>query len=125
MRLDRISQAPWLHLFVRPSNCHGAHLGESTMGRAEQHLLLSPPDEWIVAWSEGNGPSHGLVQTEIRAKDEAMPTRKVILTAQHESSIDARRGAKLEALRKMAETGFTDLDQGRHCDLQDDELKDF
>ncbi len=80
-----------------------------------------------------------------------MPTRNVVLTAHHESLIEAlvntgryqnasevlreglrlvevreaRDTAKLEALRQMAETGFADLDQGRHHDLQDDELEDF
>jgi antitoxin ParD1/3/4 len=80
-----------------------------------------------------------------------VPTRNVVLTAHHESLIEAlvstgryqnasevlREGlrlvearevhdaAKLKALQALAETGFTDLDQGRHHDLQDDELEDF
>jgi len=80
-----------------------------------------------------------------------MPTRNVVLTAHHESLIEAlvntgryqnasevlREGlrlveareahdaAKLKALKVMAEAGFADLDQGRHRDLQDDELEDF
>ncbi len=86
-----------------------------------------------------------------RAKDDAMPTRNVVLTAHHERLIaalvntgryqnasevlreglrmvearEARDAAKLEALRQMADTGFADLDQGRHRDLHDDELEDF
>ena len=80
-----------------------------------------------------------------------MPTRNVVLTAHHESLIEAlvntgryqnasevlREGlrlveareaheaAKLKALQAMAETGFTDLDQGRYRDVHDNELEDF
>ena len=78
-----------------------------------------------------------------------MPTRNVVLTAHHESVIEAldssgryqnasevlreglrlieereaREAAKLEALQAAAHLGFTDLDQGRYRDLQDDELE--
>ena len=80
-----------------------------------------------------------------------MPTRNVVLTAHHESLIEAlvgtgryqnasevlreglrlieereaREAAKLKALQEMAHVGFSDLDQGRYRDLQDDELEDF
>ena len=80
-----------------------------------------------------------------------MPTRNVVLTAHHESLIaalvntgryqnasevlreglrlvearEATDAAKLKALQATAATGFADLDQGRHHDLQDDELEDF
>ena len=80
-----------------------------------------------------------------------MPTRNVVLTAHHESIIEAlvssgryqnasevlreglrlieareaREAAKLEAMRSAAQLGFADLDEGRYRDLQDDELEDF
>jgi len=80
-----------------------------------------------------------------------MPTRNVVLTAHHESVIDAlvtsgryqnasevlreglrlieqreaREAAKLQALRAAAGVGFADLEQGRFRDLQDDTLADF
>jgi antitoxin ParD1/3/4 len=80
-----------------------------------------------------------------------MPTRNVVLTAHHESVIEAlvssgryqnasevlreglrlieeretREAAKLEALRAAAQLGFADLDQDRYRDLQDDELEGF
>jgi antitoxin ParD1/3/4 len=77
-----------------------------------------------------------------------MPTRNVVLTAHHESLIEAlvstgryqnasevlREGlrlveaqdaARLEALRAMAEAGFADLDQGKYRALGDDELEEF
>jgi len=80
-----------------------------------------------------------------------MPTRNVVLTAHHESIIEAlvstgryqnasevvreglrlieqreaREAAKLKVLQKAALTGFVDLDQGRYRDLPDDELEDF
>jgi len=80
-----------------------------------------------------------------------MPTRNVVLTAHHENLIEALVGtgryqnasevlreglrlieereaceaAKLKALQEMAYVGFSDLDQGRYRDLQDDELEDF
>ena len=79
-----------------------------------------------------------------------MPTRNVVLTAHHESLIEAlvstgryqnagevlreglrlieqreaREAAKLLALQQAAQVGFADLDQGRYRDLQDDELED-
>jgi antitoxin ParD1/3/4 len=88
---------------------------------------------------------------EHTTKDEAMPTRNVVLTAHHESVIaalvntgryqnasevlreglrlvearEARDAAKLKALQGLAATGFADLDEGRHRDLQDAELEDF
>jgi len=80
-----------------------------------------------------------------------MPTRNVVLTAHHESLIEAlvstgryqnasevlREGlrlveareaqdaARLEALPAMVEAGFADLDQRRYRDLRDDELEEF
>ncbi|MEJ1977961.1 MAG: type II toxin-antitoxin system ParD family antitoxin [Acetobacteraceae bacterium] len=80
-----------------------------------------------------------------------MPTRNVVLTAHHETVIEAlvgsgryqnasevlreglrlveereaREAAKLKALQEAASLGFADLDQGRHRELQDDELDDF
>lgn len=78
-----------------------------------------------------------------------MPTRNVVLTAHHESVIEAlvgsgryqnasevlreglrlieereaRQAAKLKALQGAAQVGFTDLDQGRYRDLQDEDLE--
>jgi antitoxin ParD1/3/4 len=78
-----------------------------------------------------------------------MPTRNVVLTTHHESVIEtlvqsgryqnasevlreglrlveereAREAAKLEALKDAARVGFSDLDQGRYRDFQDDELE--
>ena len=83
------------------------------------------------------------------AEDEIMPTRNVVLTAHHESVIEAlvgsgryqnasevlreglrliekreaREAAKLQALQEAAQVGFADLDQGRYRDLQDHELE--
>src|ERR1035437_3268489 len=80
-----------------------------------------------------------------------MPTRNVVLTAHHESVIEAlvssgryqnasevlreglrlieereaREAARLEALRAAAQRGFADLDQDRYHDLRDDELEGF
>ena len=80
-----------------------------------------------------------------------MPTRNVVLTAHHESLIEAlvtsgryqnasevlheglrlvearetHDAAKLKAPQAMAKAGFADLDQGRHQDLLNDELEDF
>lgn len=80
-----------------------------------------------------------------------MPTRNVVLTAHHESLIEAlvstgryqnasevlreglrlieqreaREAAKLKALQEGAQAGFAELDQGLYRDLQDDELEDF
>jgi antitoxin ParD1/3/4 len=80
-----------------------------------------------------------------------MPTRNVVLTAHHESVIEAlvisgryqnasevlreglrlieereaREAAKLEALQAAAHLGFADLDQDRYRDLPDDELEGF
>jgi antitoxin ParD1/3/4 len=80
-----------------------------------------------------------------------MPTRNVVLTAHHESVIEAlvstgryqnasevlREGlrlveareasdaAKLKGLHGLAATGFADLDNGRHRDRQDAELEAF
>src|SRR4051794_31218838 len=77
-----------------------------------------------------------------------MPTRNVVLTAHHETLIDAlvssgryqnasevlreglrlieeREAAKLKALQEIAYVGFSDLDQGRYRDLQAEELKDL
>ncbi len=80
-----------------------------------------------------------------------MPTRNVVLTAHHQSVIEAlvssgryqnasevlREGlrlievrealeaAKLHALKQAADVGFTDLDHGRYTDVQDDGLESF
>ena len=80
-----------------------------------------------------------------------MPTRNVVLTAHHESVIEAlvnsgryqnasevlREGlrliearefleaAKLQALKQAALLGFLDLDHGRFTDVQDDGLEGF
>jgi antitoxin ParD1/3/4 len=80
-----------------------------------------------------------------------MPTRNVVLTAHHESVIEAlvgsgryqnasevlrdglrlveereaREAAKLKALRTVAAVGFGDLDEGRYRDVPDEELVDF
>ncbi len=80
-----------------------------------------------------------------------MPTRNVVLTAHHESVIEAlvnsgryqnasevlREGlrliearealeaAKLTALQRAANMGFSDLDHGRSIDVQDDGLEGF
>ena len=80
-----------------------------------------------------------------------MPTRNVVITAHHESVIEAlvnsgryqnasevlREGlrliearetleaAKLQALKEAALLGFSDLDHGRYTDVQDDGLEGF
>jgi antitoxin ParD1/3/4 len=80
-----------------------------------------------------------------------MPTRNVVLTAHHETLIEtlistgryqnasevlreglrlieaheAREAVKLKALQEAAQTGFADLDQGRHRELHDDELDEY
>jgi antitoxin ParD1/3/4 len=80
-----------------------------------------------------------------------MPTRNVVLTAHHETLIEtlvstgryqnasevlreglrlieaqeAREAAKLKALQDAAQTGFADLDHGRHRELHDDALEEY
>jgi antitoxin ParD1/3/4 len=80
-----------------------------------------------------------------------MPTRNVVLTAHHERVIETLVGsgryqnasevlreglrlieqretreiAKLKALQEAAQVGFSDLDQGRYRDLQNDDLEDL
>ena len=80
-----------------------------------------------------------------------MPTRNVVLTAHHECVIEAlvnsgryqnasevlREGlrliearealeaAKLQAIKLASDVGFSDLDQGRYTDVQDDGLEGF
>jgi len=80
-----------------------------------------------------------------------MPTRNVVLTGHQEDMIDrlvtsgryqnasevlreglrlielreAREAAKLQALREAARIGFSDLEEGRFVDVQDDELGQF
>lgn len=80
-----------------------------------------------------------------------MPTRNVVLTAHHESFIEAlvtsgryqnasevlREGlrliearetleaAKLQALKEAAVLGFSDLDHGRYTDVSDEGLEKF
>jgi antitoxin ParD1/3/4 len=80
-----------------------------------------------------------------------MPTRNVVLTAHHETLIEnlistgryqnasevlreglrlievheAREAAKLKVLQEAAQTGFADLDQGRHHELQEDDLEEY
>jgi antitoxin ParD1/3/4 len=82
-------------------------------------------------------------------EETAMPTRNVVLTAHHETVIEAlvtsgryqnasevlRDGlrlvearekleaGKLQALQAAAAQGFSDLDQGRYSDVSDDDLK--
>ncbi|MDR3515849.1 MAG: type II toxin-antitoxin system ParD family antitoxin [Azospirillaceae bacterium] len=78
-----------------------------------------------------------------------MPTRNVVLTEHHEKVIadlvgsgryqnasevlreglrlieerDAREAAKLKALQEAARIGFADLDEGRYCDVADQDLE--
>ncbi|QTK78816.1 type II toxin-antitoxin system RelE/ParE family toxin [Agrobacterium tumefaciens] len=80
-----------------------------------------------------------------------MPTRNVVLTQHHEDIIEElvrsgryqnasevlREGlrlierreyfeaARVEALKRAAQKGFADLDQGRFTDVADDDLDDF
>jgi len=80
-----------------------------------------------------------------------MPTRNVVLTDHHEQIIEtlvskdryqnasevlrdglrlveereANHAAKLQALREAARVGFTDLDEGRYRDVNDEELDSF
>jgi len=80
-----------------------------------------------------------------------MPTRNVVLTAHHERVIEtlvksgryqnasevlreglrlievreAQEAAKLHALKRAADVGFSDLDHGRYTDVQDDDLEGF
>ncbi len=80
-----------------------------------------------------------------------MPARNVVLTPHHQSIIDglvssgryqnasevlrdglrlieqreAREAAKLKALESAAQTGFSELDEGRYAEVAEDGLDDF